>query len=163
MFQRLTADELHHEEEVVLRSEELVNRGDFRMVQLGKRRRFRPEASHDSCVRQLGVQDLDGHLAVERFIERLVDGAHASPSQLPKDSVLADGLSDHRKTHDPARVGTHLNCRALLMSQCEMSKVLTFALLNTRSQSFRAVYRSITRENICFTGHWRPSCAFLTS
>ena len=95
LFERLAAHELHHDQQVGLRSKQLVDGGDFRVVEFRQRGRFRPKAVDDFGVGELGVEDLDGDLALEGQIERLVDGAHPSPSELTDDAVLADRLPDH--------------------------------------------------------------------
>ena len=43
------------------------------------------------------VQDLDGHLALERFVEGLVHGAHAAAAEASQDAIFPD----RRPSHSP--------------------------------------------------------------
>src|SRR5688572_13934558 len=65
------------------------------MVQLGERGGFCPEPLHDVRVGQLRVEHLDRDLAIERLVDRLVNGAHAAAPKRSDDAVFPDGLANH--------------------------------------------------------------------
>ena len=94
-LERLAANELHGDHEVRFRLEQFINRGDFRVVELGERRRFSAEPFDQVGPGKVWIQDLDCDLAIERLIYRFVHGAHSAPPELPDDSVFADGLTNH--------------------------------------------------------------------
>ena len=98
LVERLTANELHHHEEVAIRAEQLENGGDLGVVQPGENRRFGAEPRHDLGVREIRVQRLDGDVAMERLVYRFVDDAGATASELANDSVLADGPANHHQS-----------------------------------------------------------------
>ncbi len=95
LIQRFAPHQFHHHQQVLVGSEDLVNRGNLGMIQAGQCGGFRAEALHDLAVAQLGVQDLDGDLTFECLVHRLVNGAHAAASQALNETILADGPSDH--------------------------------------------------------------------
>ena len=71
--------------------------GDFRMIELGERRRFGAKALHEIAVLEARVEDLDGYLAVERLVDGPEDRTHAAAAQLVDDPILPDGFPDHER------------------------------------------------------------------
>ena len=59
------------------------------MIQLGKRDRFAPEPLDGLGVHQVGIEDLDRDLTIERLVDRLVDGPHTAPAERLDDVVFA--------------------------------------------------------------------------
>ncbi len=96
IVERLPAHELHHHQQlVVLLMMQLVDSRDARVVETRERDRLGAETLQHIRVGQVGIEDLDRDLAVERLIDRLVDGAHTAATQLVDDAVLSDGGPDH--------------------------------------------------------------------
>ena len=92
---RLAAHELHHHEQLVVLTVQLVDGGDAGMAQTRERDRFTAEALEDVRVAQFGIEDLDGDVAVERLVDGLVDRSHASAPEAIDDAVFAEGFSEH--------------------------------------------------------------------
>ena len=65
------------------------------MIETRERDRLGAEALQHIRVGQIGIEDLDRDFAVERLIDRLVDGSHTAATQLVDDAVLSDGGPDH--------------------------------------------------------------------
>lgn len=79
----------HHEVRHAFHFAERVKRDDVRMRQSRRRTRFASESLvHGPLVRS-GLDDFDGHFALEGEIARQVDRAHPSPPQQPDQTVLA--------------------------------------------------------------------------
>ncbi len=95
LIEGLAANELHHHQEVVIGSVELVDGGDRGMIELGQHARFRAEALHHIAVGEFGIQDLDRDFPIECFIDRLVHGAHAAATEPGDETILADGFANH--------------------------------------------------------------------
>ena len=76
IVERFAAHEFHHHQQLVVLMMQFVDRGDAGMVQARERHRFAAEALEHLGVAQIGIQDLDRDLAVERLVDRLVDDAH---------------------------------------------------------------------------------------
>ena len=69
---------LHHDEIVIGRRLDLVNRDDVRMIERGCRLRLLDEAPAAALVGQaIGRQHLDGHFAAEPRVAGAIDFAHA--------------------------------------------------------------------------------------
>jgi hypothetical protein len=67
-----------------------VNGNDMRVVQLGCRRRFQLEslkAPFVQCGREW--QDLQRDAAVQRLLDRLINDAHAAPTDFSKETKVA--------------------------------------------------------------------------
>ena len=73
----------------------LVDRGDAGMIEPGERDRLAAETLQHVGVGQVGIEDLDRDFAIERLVDRLVDGAHAAATELVDDAVLTDSGADH--------------------------------------------------------------------
>ena len=53
------------------------------------------EPLEDVRVAEIGVEDLDRDFAIERLVDRFVDGAHAAPAKAFDDPILSDGFTNH--------------------------------------------------------------------
>ena len=96
IVERLPPHELHHHQQlVVLLMMELVDGRDARVIETRERDRLGAETLQQVRVGQVGIEDLDRDLAVERLVHRLVDGAHTAATQLVENAVLSDGGPDH--------------------------------------------------------------------
>ena len=96
IVERLAADELHHHQQLVLLlMVQLVDRGDASVVQTREGDRLGAEALEHVGVGQIGIEDLDCDLTIERLIDCLVDSTHATATKLVDDAVLPDGGADH--------------------------------------------------------------------
>jgi hypothetical protein len=62
------------------------------MIETGDDGRFRPEPF---VVVDVPIEDLDGDFAVERFVDRQIDGTHTAPGEALQETVLTELLSDH--------------------------------------------------------------------
>ncbi len=91
----LALDVLHHVEGEPLVVADSVNGNDVGMVQPSDRLRLALEASQPSGVEIDMVDDLEGDVAPERFLERLVHDAHAAASQLADDAEFAEAQREH--------------------------------------------------------------------
>ena len=94
-LERLAAHELHDHEPLAFVLEQLVDGGDARMIQTCNGDGFRAKPASDRWIVQLGVEDLDGDVAMKGLVDRTVHRAHAATADAIRYSVLADVLSDH--------------------------------------------------------------------
>jgi hypothetical protein len=76
VLERLAADELHHHQPLAVVLEQFVDGGDAGMAEPGNSDRFGPEALGDFRVVQFGIEDFDGHIAMEHLVHGAVDRAH---------------------------------------------------------------------------------------
>ena len=88
-------EKLHHHQEVVPVAGQLVDGADPAVIQLRERHGLAAKALDRFLIDQVGVEHLDRDAAIERFVDRLVDGAHPASADLLDDAVLADGAPDH--------------------------------------------------------------------
>jgi hypothetical protein len=95
LLEGLAADQLHHHQELRLRAEQLVDGGDFRVIEPSEDRRFGAEALQDVGLGKAPVEGLDGHFAPERLVHGPVDHARAAPAKLSDNPVFAGGCADH--------------------------------------------------------------------
>ena len=95
VLERLAAHELHDHQPLAFVLEQLVDGRDARMAEPGDGDRFGPEPLGDFWIVQFGIQNFDRHLAMERFVQRPIDRAHAAAANPVQDPVLADILPDH--------------------------------------------------------------------
>ena len=101
---RLAGNELEHEEADAARFLEPVDRGDVRMIQGGEDLRLAFEARQALGVaRERLRKRLDGDLAVEPRIARLVDLSHSSRAQRRKDLVRTEFGSGWKRHDRPRR------------------------------------------------------------
>ena len=88
--QGLSLDELHGEVVDALMLADPEDRYDVRVMQPGRRLGFTPEPLQVIGIRQaLERQHLQGHVPAQRFLDCLVDDAHAAAGDLAKDAVLS--------------------------------------------------------------------------
>ena len=96
IVERLAANELHHHQELVLLlMVQFVDRGDAGVIETREGNRLGPEALEHVGVGQIGIEDLDCDLTIERLIDCLIDSTHATATKLVDDAVLPDGGADH--------------------------------------------------------------------
>ena len=89
--QILTLDEFHHERLDAVGVFQPVDSRDVRMIQRGEDLRFALEPRHSFTVQRERVgQDLDGDVAIEPRVARLVDLAHATRAERRQDFVGAE-------------------------------------------------------------------------
>ena len=87
LAQRLALDERHHVEEEPIGVARVEQRQDVRMLQLGGGLDLGEEALGAEHGRELGVQHLDGDLAVVLEVLREIDRRHAARAELALDRV----------------------------------------------------------------------------
>ena len=93
-LERLSVDQLHDDDLVMVQPFEAVNRRDVRMIQRREDLRF-PSEPRDA-VRLLGEtvgEQLEGDVAAESRITRAKHSAHAAFAQLPADMVGAERVA----------------------------------------------------------------------
>ncbi len=95
VVERLAAHELHHHQQLVVLMVELVDRRDAGVIESRERDGLAAESLQHVGVGQIGIEDLDRDFAIERLVDRFVDGAHAAATKLVDDAVLADSGADH--------------------------------------------------------------------
>ena len=90
VLQRCAGDVLHHEVVEAALALDPVDRDDVGVVELGRGLRFLLESlDYLRVLRNVGWQDLDGDLAVERQVVRKEDRPHPALPHHPLDLVLA--------------------------------------------------------------------------
>ena len=97
--QRAAVEELHGDEEDAVLGAPVVVEGDGVGVgELGGDRRLEEEALVEVGIAVVaGTEDLEGHHAVERRLQGLVDAAHAAlPDRLDDAVSIVDGAPDER-------------------------------------------------------------------
>ena len=97
LVERRPVDQLHGVEVRAVLLAGGVDRHDVGVVQLGRRLGLAAEALHGvGGQAQPAAEDLEGHLAVERDLARLVDDAHAAAADLADDLEVAEPLPARR-------------------------------------------------------------------
>jgi hypothetical protein len=97
-----TLDDLHAEVGLIVGLADLVDRDDVRVVELGDRLGLVPEpAQFCRAGQRTGLDQLEGHQAIELVLAGPVDDAHAASSDLLEQLVLAE--ESGRPAHRPRR------------------------------------------------------------
>ena len=87
--QRLPVQQFHHEKIGLLVPADVINNTDVRIVQAGDRLRLALKPGPRlGTVRDVLVQDLDGHRSIEPRIQRFVDLAHSTGADQFDDLVV---------------------------------------------------------------------------
>ena len=88
--------EFHGDEQLVIRGPDLVNRDEVGVRDLGHRLGFTQQsfAPTTADVPDMGTQDLDSEVAIERVIVSGIDDTHTAGAEAIDDSVAPDGLGD---------------------------------------------------------------------
>ena len=96
MLERLSFQELHHDELLALELADVVDRADVRMIQGRSSPRFPLKAFDRVTVLQDRFgKELERDVAAQSGVLRLVDDAHAAPTQLRDHLVVRYRLADH--------------------------------------------------------------------
>src|SRR3569623_123300 len=97
--QRVAAQQLHDEvEDAVVGLADVVDVDDIGLVEPAREPRLAQEAFHrDAVARELGMNDLDRDLAVDRNLVRAIDGDHAAVAELRAERValIEDAPDEH--------------------------------------------------------------------
>jgi hypothetical protein len=89
-------DELHGDESNPFRFVDLVDNGDVRVLECGRRLGFLDEASFAfRGGNQLGWKDLESDFSVQFGVDGAVDDAHTTATDLGNDVVVRKGPPDH--------------------------------------------------------------------
>ena len=92
---RLSLQQFHSDEGSPVRLVNLVDRADVRMVQRGRSLRLPLEAAEGLCVvGEFVGQKLQGDVATEFQVFRLVNHTHAPAADPAEDAVMGDRLTD---------------------------------------------------------------------
>ena len=95
---------LHDDEGMAVEVLDVVNGADAGMVQLRSGARFQHEAAQGlGVVDQVVGNELQGDVAAQARVDRVVNHAHAATTELADDAVVRNGLADH-----PRGRGFHL-------------------------------------------------------
>jgi hypothetical protein len=95
-IERLSFEQLHHEELLAVVLTHVVYRADVRMIQRRGNASFAVETLNGGrLVRELQGQKLQGNLATETEVLRAVHDAHSAAAKSRDDAVVRDNLSDH--------------------------------------------------------------------
>ena len=112
ILERLAAHELDGHQPLAVVLEELEDRRDARMVQPRDRHRLGTEPPADAGIVQLGVENLERDVAVQRLVHRAVHGAHAATADLFDDPVFPELLTD--KGHGRAPWKVYIGARPVI-------------------------------------------------
>jgi len=96
LLERLPCHELHHHQEIAVGAEQLVDGRDLRVIELGENGRLGAEPLDDFRVGQVGIEGLDGNVAVQRLVDGTIHDSRAAAANLLDDAVLADGPANHQ-------------------------------------------------------------------
>src|SRR5207237_102185 len=102
-LQRPALDVFHDEVHERLRLLDAEDLDDVRVAQCRRRLCFALEPVDHARLRdEIGEHGLDGDLAIQRQVERQIDGGHAAPSELTVDVIVAEGrvLEDREERID---------------------------------------------------------------
>ena len=91
--ERLAAQELHHDEELIVGLADVVDLADAWMADAGSGSRFTPETRLGLAVRGQRADDFDGDFALESGIERTIHVAHSARTKTGDDFVLPQASS----------------------------------------------------------------------
>src|ERR1039457_2193185 len=98
----LAIDVFHHHHSVAVLDQERVQHGDIGVHEVGLGPGLGAEALDNvRIVRQVGVQYLDRHPALELHLERAVYRTHAALAELLFDEIVANLRSDHIRLDYP--------------------------------------------------------------
>jgi len=89
--ERVAVDELHDQPAAAAELGELVQRCDVGMVQRGERARFAPEPCHAvGVVADVGIDDLDGDVALQHRVAGAIHLAHATRAEAAENLIPAE-------------------------------------------------------------------------
>ena len=101
MPERLTLQQFHRDEGSPIGIVNLVDGADVRVVQRGRGLGFPLKTAEGLCVLgELVGKKLQGNLATELQVFRLVDNTHPAAAQLLHNVIVRDGLADHSELPD---------------------------------------------------------------
>ena len=105
VLERLAADQLHDHHQPLVVFQQLVDRGDSRMAEPGKRGGLSTKAGCRVCDGR--VENLEGDVAPERLVDCPVHAAHSTVSEPFDDEVLTDSFAwSSRFVHQLYRRGS---------------------------------------------------------
>jgi hypothetical protein len=91
--ERLAVDELHGVVMSAFALADAEDRDNVGVVQPGRGLRLAAEALQVGALgHQVAGEDLEGDVPAKRFLQRLVDHAHAAASHLAEDAILAEAV-----------------------------------------------------------------------
>ena len=94
--ERLPFEQLHGDEGSPIGLVDFVDRADVRVVQRGRSLGFPLETAEGLCiVGEFVGKELQGDVAAQLEVFRLVHHAHSAAADLAEDAVVRDGLADH--------------------------------------------------------------------
>jgi hypothetical protein len=121
LLEVLALDELEGEEGLAVRFLETVDRGDVRVIQRREEVGLALEAGEAlGVLRDLGGEDLDGHVAAERRVGRPVDFSHAASPDGGRDPVVGQRLADQHTSRLAAGSGLPPQGRACAMRKARL-------------------------------------------
>src|ERR1700730_10982233 len=98
MLQRHAVQKLHDEERMALLLPDLIDRADIGMVESRSSLSFSLEAGQGLGVTgEVIGQKLQGDKSVQGHVLGLVDHTHPAAAELLNDTVVRDGLADHKR------------------------------------------------------------------
>src|SRR5262245_23308666 len=112
LLEGFSLEVLHHHQEILTVARKLVDGTDASVIELGEHHRFATKPFHRVLIDEVGVQQFQCDAAIQRFVDRFVDGAHAASTDLLDHAVLADRLPNHFTVMIPARQGCVKNLEA---------------------------------------------------
>src|ERR1700720_1984177 len=113
------------------------------MVQLGETERFFSKAPAGGFVSNgPWRQNLQRNVAIQLFVMRAIDNAHSAGTELFKNAVVPEHLTDHGKS----RLGRHLRPRTRAKSTHLKRKMLTspkFTRIRSAQMTIRLTFKKI--------------------
>ncbi len=95
-MKRPSIEIFHYHKRLIVQHIKIIQLNDVRVAQRSNQFRFASKAFRKPWVAcQMGMNNLDRHVAVERWIVREIDGCHSAMTQPPRDNVLAKSRRDH--------------------------------------------------------------------
>src|SRR5262245_41091294 len=95
LLERLALHELHHHQEIAIGVLNLVDRRNIGVMKTRQGGRFGLKMFHELAVTELRIQNFYRNFAIQRLVDRLVNGSQRAPAELLEESVFPDGFSDH--------------------------------------------------------------------
>jgi hypothetical protein len=96
LLQAFAFQPLHYDEGMAVVILDVVDGADVGVIQPRRGPSLALKAVQRLAVAEQVVRnELQGHMAAEAHIFRLIDNAHASTADFPQDSIVGDCLADH--------------------------------------------------------------------